>query len=143
MYSYVDSFLLTKTTIRQLRIVDDCSARPYLHRSCKQLLRNDGTSTLTATGTTGGVFSGPGVIGNTFDPSLAGAGTHTIKYVVSAQQGAAVAPVPDSLEITVTVSAATTYFVDNDNDGYGDLNDSGTAYCTNPEMDLQPTTMLR
>ena len=92
----------------------------------------DGTSTLTATGTTGGVFSGPGVIGNTFDPSLAGAGTHTIKYVVSAQQGAAVAPASDSLEITVTVSAATTYFVDNDNDGYGDLNDSGTAYCTNP-----------
>ena len=28
----------------------------------------------------GGVFSGPGVVGNTFDPGLAGAGTHYIQY---------------------------------------------------------------
>jgi PKD repeat protein len=30
----------------------------------------------------GGVWSGPGVVGNTFDPSLAGAGTHIISYSI-------------------------------------------------------------
>jgi hypothetical protein len=39
-------------------------------------------SAVTITGTpSGGVFSGPGVSGNTFDPSLAGVGTHTISYL--------------------------------------------------------------
>ncbi|WP_040497242.1 hypothetical protein, partial [Fulvivirga imtechensis] len=31
--------------------------------------------------TTGGTFSGPGVSGNTFDPAVAGPGTHSIDYV--------------------------------------------------------------
>jgi hypothetical protein len=92
----------------------------------------DGISNLTVTGTAGGIFSGPGVSGNTFDPSLAGSGTHVVKYVVSAQQGAAVAPAADSMEVTVTVNAASTYYTDNDTDGFGDMNDPGTAYCTNP-----------
>lgn len=64
----------------------------------------DAAVMLTATGTTGGVFSGPGVSGNMFDPAAAGAGTHTLTYVISAQQGAAVAPAVDSSSITVTVS---------------------------------------
>lgn len=64
----------------------------------------DAAVMLTATGTTGGVFSGPGVSGNMFDPAVAGAGTHTITYVISAQQGAAIAPAVDSSSITVTVS---------------------------------------
>lgn len=34
------------------------------------------------TGTSGGTFSGTGVSGNNFDPSAAGAGTHTITYTV-------------------------------------------------------------
>ncbi|MEM9980988.1 MAG: SprB repeat-containing protein, partial [Bacteroidota bacterium] len=38
-----------------------------------------GTITLTAT-PTGGTFSGDGVSGNTFDPTVAGIGTHTITY---------------------------------------------------------------
>lgn len=40
---------------------------------------NSPTSALTTT-STGGSFSGPGVIGSTFDPALAGPGTHTITY---------------------------------------------------------------
>jgi hypothetical protein len=64
---------------------------------------HDPPVTLTPTGTTGGTFSGPGVTGNTFDPSLAGPGTFDIKYMVSAQQGAAVAPATDSSVFTVTV----------------------------------------
>lgn len=38
--------------------------------------------------TPGGTFSGPGVVGSMFDPSLAGPGTHTITYSVSVAAGA-------------------------------------------------------
>lgn len=80
----------------------------------------DAAVTLTATGTTGGVFSGPGVSGATFDPSIAGPGTHIIKYKVSAMQGAAIAPATDSVMKTVVVlSASNTYYADSDGDGYG------------------------
>ena len=92
---------------------------------------SDAPVTLTATGTTGGTFSGPGVTGNTFDPALAGAGTHTIWYVVSAQEGLAVAPATDSSSMTVTVTGST-YYVDGDGDGYGDANDNGALFCSNP-----------
>ncbi|MDD3875875.1 MAG: hypothetical protein PHT69_04600, partial [Bacteroidales bacterium] len=36
---------------------------------------------------TGGTFSGPGISGNTFIPSLAGAGVHTITYIYSDANG--------------------------------------------------------
>ena len=67
---------------------------------------NDNAVTLSlATGsTTGGTFVGPGVTGTSFNPTTAGVGTHIIKYRVSAQQGAAIAPATDSFSITVTVS---------------------------------------
>ncbi|NMM47440.1 T9SS type A sorting domain-containing protein [Marinigracilibium pacificum] len=60
--------------------------------------------TLTTTGTTGGTFSGPGVTNNTFDPSVAGVGTHTLTYTVSSQQGNAIAPASNSSTIEVTVT---------------------------------------
>lgn len=41
-----------------------------------------GPITLTPTGDPGGVWMGPGVTGNTFDPVVAGPGSHTISYVV-------------------------------------------------------------
>ena len=91
----------------------------------------DSPSILTATGTTGGVFSGPGVSGNTFDPNVAGPGTHVIQYLIAAQQGAAIAPAADSMEVTVTVTGATMYYADTDNDSYGNLN-TGALYCSNP-----------
>ncbi len=62
--------------------------------------------TLATGSTAGGVFSGPGVSGANFNPATAGVGTHIIKYRVSAQQGAAVAPAVDSFTISVTVSNA-------------------------------------
>jgi len=43
---------------------------------------SDGLATLMAN-LPGGTFSGPGVTGNTFNPNAAGAGVHTISYVVS------------------------------------------------------------
>lgn len=135
-------------------------------------LLTDPSVTMTITGTTGGTFSGPGTSGNTFDPSMAGAGTHTITYTVSAQEGTAIAPATNSMDMMVTVLSTAvdldgdnydstvdcddnnpnvnpgateicngkdencdgvidegfpadyTYYVDNDEDGYGDSNDS-------------------
>jgi hypothetical protein len=69
------------------------------------LCLTDGPITLTPTGTPGGAFSGPGVSGNVFDPAVAGVGTHEVVYVVSAQQGAAIAPATDSLVVVVEVEA--------------------------------------
>ena len=40
---------------------------------------NDVPSTLVPSG--GGYFAGPGITGNTFNPSLSGPGTHTINYI--------------------------------------------------------------
>ena len=62
------------------------------------------TLSLVANSTTGGTFSGPGVSGTSFNPTTAGVGTHILKYRVTAQQGAAIAPATDSFSITVTVN---------------------------------------
>ncbi|MES2800214.1 MAG: T9SS type A sorting domain-containing protein [Bacteroidota bacterium] len=76
--------------------------------------------TLAITGTTGGVFSGPGVVGNTFTPSAAGAGTHDILYIVSGMQGAAYAPSVDTAIVSVEVfNTGSTFYEDADSDGYG------------------------
>ncbi len=85
--------------------------------------QTDPVVTLTPTGTTGGVFTGPGVTGSTFNPGTAGVGTHMVTYTVSAQQGAAIAPTMNSSSFSVTVtSGSNTYYADTDNDGYGDPN---------------------
>lgn len=49
---------------------------------------------------TGGIFSGPGVSGNTFDPNLAGAGNHQVQYLYSAGSACT-----DSVSRTVEVNA--------------------------------------
>jgi gliding motility-associated-like protein len=46
---------------------------------------------------TGGAFSGNGVIGNTFNPSTAGVGTHTISYSIGGNS----CTIPTSIQITV------------------------------------------
>lgn len=54
--------------------------------------------TLTPTGS--GLFSGPGIVGNTFDPDIAGPGVHTINYdesdasVYTVDQGGTYSPFP-------------------------------------------------
>lgn len=56
----------------------------------------------TVTGTTGGTFSGPGVSSNTFTPSAAGVGTHTITYSVGAS------PCTQTQQQTITVEPTVT-----------------------------------
>ncbi len=91
--------------------------------------QSDADVTMTVTGTTGGTFSGTGVSGNVFSPATAGVGTHAVTYTVTAQQGAAVAPSTNSMTIMVTVGSSVDYYVDSDNDGYGDMNGTPTAAC--------------
>jgi len=90
----------------------------------------DGVQNLSVTGTPGGTFSGPGVSGNTFNPATAGPGSHTITYTISAQQGAAVAPATANSSLTVVVVSPVNYYVDGDNDSYGDASASPVSFCT-------------
>ncbi len=59
----------------------------------------------TVTGTAGGTFSGPGVSSNTFTPSTAGAGIHTITYSV----GASPCTVTEQHTITVEPTVTATW----------------------------------
>ncbi|MBL7893266.1 MAG: hypothetical protein JNL63_11600, partial [Bacteroidia bacterium] len=54
--------------------------------------------TLTNGSPVGGIYNGPGVTGNTFDPAKAGVGTHTITYTIY------VAGVPSSATTTIKVN---------------------------------------
>jgi hypothetical protein len=54
-----------------------------------------------------GTFFGPGVNGGMFDPAVAGPGTHSISYTVSAQEGAAIAPAADTMSMNVVVEDCT------------------------------------
>ncbi len=99
----------------ELTILPDASFTGLVSNYCN----DDAPVTLTPTGLSGGTFYGPGVSGNQFSPSTVPAGTHTISYTVSAMQGAAVSPATNSSFLTVTVSSYTTYYPDNDMDGYG------------------------
>ncbi len=91
----------------------------------------DGSVAFTISGTPGGTFSGPGVSGSNFDPSVAGVGTHTLWYHVTAQQGAAIAPATDSSSISVTVTAPPySYYPDVDADSYGDESATAILSCS-------------
>jgi hypothetical protein len=92
----------------------------------------DGNVPVTITGTSGGVLSGPGITGTTFSPAAAGVGAHEIKYVVSRQEGAAIAAAADSTVLIVNVyDAGTTFYQDADGDGFGDPN-ATIEGCTPP-----------
>ncbi len=89
------------TEVREITILPNPSFTGLPATACV----TDADLTLTVSGTPGGTFSGPGVTGNTFSPATAGLGVHEIKYVVSAQEGAAIAAASDSLTVLVTVDA--------------------------------------
>ena len=96
----------------------------------------DPVATLTPTGTAGGTFSGPGVVGDQFDPAVAGEGLHTITYTVSAQQGAAIAPATNTSSITVEVNADCLTQCQAD---AGTLTGGGTLCLTNGFANLSAT----
>ncbi|MFN3875160.1 MAG: hypothetical protein ACK4L7_04530 [Flavobacteriales bacterium] len=77
---------------------------PAFSAPAEPLCVTDDPVQLIPTGTPGGVFVGPGVAGGVFDPAAAGVGVHEVKYIVTAQEGSAVAPATDSLSAWITVN---------------------------------------
>jgi len=72
---------ITSQTVEVLEILD-----PTFTGLVLDYCLNDAPDTLTAT-VAGGIFSGPGVNSNVFDPSAAGNGTHTITYTLTNSNG--------------------------------------------------------
>ncbi len=83
-YSYTDPQGCSNT-INQNVIVHDQPAVSFSGLSAVYC-ENDAAVSLTGN-PSGGNFSGPGTGGNTFDPALAGAGTHVISYTYSDANG--------------------------------------------------------
>jgi uncharacterized membrane protein len=71
--SATDSVRITVTAVPELAIASTPAA----------VCTNDGSIQLSST-PSGASFSGPGVVGSTFNPALAGLGTHTITATLSA-----------------------------------------------------------
>ncbi|MCJ7446193.1 MAG: PKD domain-containing protein [Bacteroidales bacterium] len=69
----------------------------------------------------GGTWSGTGVTGNSFDPSLAGPGDHVIKYEITSRYGCT-----ESDQITITVMPSPT----------ANINPVGNLYVTDPKVVL-------
>ncbi|MBK8340480.1 MAG: T9SS type A sorting domain-containing protein [Flavobacteriales bacterium] len=63
----------------------------------------------------GGTYSGTGVSGGNFDPAIANTGANTITYSYTDGNGCSA-----SCTFTITVTAATPWYEDADNDTYGD-----------------------
>ena len=57
----------------------------------------------------GGIWSGPGIVGNTFDPAVSGYGNHTITYKIVDINGCMAT---DHITLTVAVPDATIYPID-------------------------------
>lgn len=76
-YTYTDGNTCTNS-ISQTVVVNPLPVVSFLGLPT-QVCLDGSVSTLTGT-PSGGTFSGPGVSGNSFNPSVAGSGTHTITY---------------------------------------------------------------
>ncbi|MBN8702044.1 MAG: gliding motility-associated C-terminal domain-containing protein [Bacteroidetes bacterium] len=68
---------------------------------------------------TGGVLSGPGIVGNTFNPSIAGNGAHQIVYYYVGSGGASCST-SDTIQVTVYPAITTTLTATNDSLCIGD-----------------------
>jgi hypothetical protein len=112
-YAYSDLNGCSNTAIQQVQVY----AQPTVTLTGLANTYCSNANSVTFTGTpSGGSFSGPGVSGNTFIPSLAGAGTHTITYAYSDGNGCS-----NTANQTVVVNAAPAPV----------LSGLATAYCIN------------
>ncbi len=85
-YSYTDGNMCSNSTSQQVEVF----AIPVVQISGLSNQYCFGADAVTVTGTpAGGVFSGPGISANQFDPSVAGLGTHSIQYAYNDGNGCA------------------------------------------------------
>jgi hypothetical protein len=75
----------------------------------------------------GGTWSGTAVDGDSFDPSLAGAGSWTLTYTYTDGNGCV-----NSCQTTIDVNTSTLWYTDADSDGHGDIDDPGVLACVQP-----------
>jgi len=80
-YNYTDGNGCIGTAIDSFEVVDIPNVT--LNIPTDNVCVTETNVPLTGENLTGGIFSGPGVSGNNFDPSAAGPGTHTITYAYS------------------------------------------------------------
>lgn len=78
-YIYTDANSCTNTASQIITIV--AAPQPIISGLSTNYLLSDNSVTITGT-PSGGVFYGTGVSGNTFSPSIAGLGTHSVIYYV-------------------------------------------------------------
>ena len=69
-----------------------------------QLCESQGLFTLSSGTPAGGTFSGTGIVGNTFNPATAGAGTHTITY--TGPPSTCFATTTDNIVVTASTAVA-------------------------------------
>jgi hypothetical protein len=87
---YVGQVDITLTAIAEIPCLDDqesisFTVIPIILPTCPpnmDVLLTDDPITLTGETPEGGIYTGPGVIGTTFDPAIAGLGTHIITYTI-------------------------------------------------------------
>ncbi len=77
-YTYSDTIGCTSSVVDDLTVINAPTVSLVLPND--QLCVTDDVITLSGQFPAGGYFSGLGVTGNTFDPSVAGVGVHTITY---------------------------------------------------------------
>jgi hypothetical protein len=100
-------FLIIVISLQVKAQISPCSAFTGLPAVC---CPSDSPSILIPTNI-GGVFSGPGIVGNTFNPSLAGAGVHSISYSLLPNYTSSVIPWVNNLaQPTNYISTANDHF---------------------------------
>jgi hypothetical protein len=83
-YTYTDANGCTSAATAEITVVDvPVVDMPTLDNVCEDAP----AFALTGASPAGGTWSGPGVSGGTFDPAVAGTGTHTLTYTYADQSG--------------------------------------------------------
>ncbi len=101
IYSYTDANGCTATDNTTISV----NSLPAIVVTPVSALCNDDAAVTLNASPVGGTFSGNGVTGNSFDPTVAGSGTHTITYTYNDPSGTC--PTATS-SISITVSPAAT-----------------------------------
>jgi len=104
-YTYTSSTTGCTSTATQPLVEN---ALPKLSFSSKSVCIAAGTVTLDAT-PAGGTYSGDGVTGTSFDPTAVGAGTHTISYAYTDQNGCSNSTSATYTVVSPTAITMTTY----------------------------------